>query len=252
MMLTHSAGISYDAFDPMLQQWRNSQGQKINHGPTISERYGYPLRYEPGTSWMYSPGTDWAGLAVEKVNDNISLHDFMQKNIWQPLGIKDMMFDLIGRDNSLLKRQTDMSMRDPSGSGKAIYIESPNFANDCEDAMGGGGVYATPLEYFKILKALLANDGKLMKKESMDELFRPCLTDASQQALTKLLEDPILNNQLGGTPLGTIKDWSIGGMIIKQELPSWSRKGTMTWGGLPNLAWVSCCHGFRDIRIALC
>jgi CubicO group peptidase (beta-lactamase class C family) len=48
-LLTHSSGLVYDMFNPTIQQWRASQGQPIEPGVTIRERYLGALPYEPGT-----------------------------------------------------------------------------------------------------------------------------------------------------------------------------------------------------------
>lgn len=32
----------------------------------MEERYGYPLVFEPGTSWAYGAGIDWAGMLLER------------------------------------------------------------------------------------------------------------------------------------------------------------------------------------------
>ncbi|MCJ1242910.1 hypothetical protein MMC30_000106 [Trapelia coarctata] len=238
MLLTHSSGMSYDVFNPVLQKYRAAMGQKVGSGVTIAEKHGCPLVYEPGTSWGYSPSIDWAGKMVERVNGDISLQDYMIQHIWEPLGIKDMIFHLRDRED-LRKRMGDMSMRDPSGSGKAIY--SPNhggFPTNIQDAMGGSGVFASPREYFKVIRAVLANDGKLLKPESMEEFFQPHLSAASRQALMKLLEDPALNLLLGGMPLGTQVDWSLAGLLVMDDQPNFYNKGTVIWGGLPNLSWT--------------
>ena len=175
---------------------------------------------------------------VERVNNNISLQSYMEKNIWGPLGIKDIAFHLIPRED-LQKRKADMSLRDPTGSGKAIFTTMNPMPDSAEDAFGGGGAFATAPEYLTILQSLLVDDGKLLKSKSIDLMFQPHLGDASREALMKLLEDPALNNSLGGLPLGTQTDWGLGGLLICSDLENSTRKGTMTWGGMPNLVWVS-------------
>ena len=230
--------MSYDLFDLTLQKWRASQGQKVGEGKTVASKFSCPLLYEPGTAWGYSPSIDWAGKMVERVNDNVSLQEYMKTHVWGPLGIKDMIFHLRERPD-LVKRLVDLSERDPSGNGKVRYADDPGFRDDVDDALGGGGVFANAPEYLKVLQSILADDGKLLKSESVEKLFEPHLTKESQQALMKLLEDEQLNNQFGGLPLGTAKDWSLGGLLIQEDLPGWRRHNTLTWGGLPNLTWVS-------------
>jgi len=236
MLLTHSSGMSYDIFNPILQKWRASQGHTLGSGTTVAERHNCPLLYEPGTSWDYSPSVDWAGKMVERVNENIGLEDYMRKHIWEPLGIKDMTFFFRKRPD-LRQRMISTSVRDPEGSGKLIYKPDPaSIDRDLEDAMGGGGCFATPREYFKVLKAVLQNDGTLLKRESMDELFKPQLSELSHQTLQKGMLDPELSLR-GGLPLGTKVNWSLTGLLLLEDLPGWRRQGCLNWGGMPNLHW---------------
>lgn len=222
----------------MVMQWRASQGQKPAPGNSLVERYLCPLTYEPGTSWEYSPSIDWAGVMVERVNGNMSLGSYMDAYLWKPLGIKDMTFHLDQRED-LRQRMVDMSVRDPPGTGKANYTSAQMIPEFGKDDTGGAGVYGSASEYLKFLHSLLANDEKLLQKRTVDDLFKPQLSELSRQALMNLLTDPQLNLMLGGVPLGTEKDFGLGGLLILEDLPKMSRKNTMTWGGMPNLTWVS-------------
>lgn len=250
--MTHSSGLAYDVFDPTLIKWRAWQKQGCSQGKTVPEKYTFPLLYEPGSKWSYSVGLDWAGVMVERVNGGMHLEDYMKANIWGPLGIKDMTFHLEKREN-LRKRMPDMSMRDPEGSGKAVHKEGKTWDDPLDGAFGGAGVYASPPEYMKVLVSLLVDDGKLLKSSTVDELFRPQLTEESRDSLTHLLKDPALNNMLGGVPLGVKKDFGLAGLLIMEDLEEWARKGTLTWGGLPNLTWVCWSHvGRRLVMILRC
>lgn len=60
-------------------------------GETVEEKATLPLLFEPGTGWMYGCGLEWVGKLIERVN-NVSLEEYMKKNIWEPLGIKDISF----------------------------------------------------------------------------------------------------------------------------------------------------------------
>jgi CubicO group peptidase (beta-lactamase class C family) len=230
--------MSYDIFNPILQKWRASQGHVMGSGATVMERHNCPLLYEPGTSWEYSPSVDWAGKMVERVNDNITLEDYMRIHIWEPLGIKDMTFFFKKRPD-LRKRMVDCSLRDPS-SGKATYMPDPKwYDGHLVDAMGGGGCFATPREYFKVIKAVLHNDGTLLKQKIMDELFKPQLGEASRKTLQGFMDNPEMTGLQGGLPLGTKIDWSLTGCLVLDDIPGWRRKYALNWGGMPNLHWVS-------------
>ena len=74
-----------------------------------------PLIFEPGTRWQYGTGLDWTGKLVEKVS-GISLEDYFQRNILQPLGMKDTSFivraEKFDRLVSLYRRQPDGSLKE--------------------------------------------------------------------------------------------------------------------------------------------
>ena len=240
--MTHSSGLAYDRYEPKLVKWRASQQRGLNEGQTVQERYSFPLLYEPGTAWSYSVGLDWAGLMVERVNGGVTLGDYMEANLWRPLGINDMTFHLEKRED-LLSRFAGMHQRDPLNiNGKAMYTRTMSRIDPVEGDFDGMGAFSTAPEYMKILHSLLADDGKLLNSSSIKELFRPQLTDQSRKALNKVLEDPEANAKLGALPMGVATDHAIGGLLLMEDLPGWQKKGTMLWGGLPNLFWVSNPH----------
>ena len=248
-LLTHSAGLGYDLFHPVIQKWRRSRGQEsIAPGTTVHERYLGPLLYEPGTGWEYSPAIDFAGQLVERVTAAAAgegqgtggnLQDYMQREIWAPLGIEEMTFFVHDMGEEWKERMPAMSVRDAE-SGKAVLkpkVVPPEPRP--EEAMGGGGIYATPVDYLKVLHAVLKNDGLLLKQETVNDMFRSHLSQGSQQALMKLLQIPEVNLMMGGLPEGTELNWGLGGLLLMDDLPGWRRRGTLTWGGMPNLTWVS-------------
>lgn len=62
------------------------KGEKIAGGKTIVERFLYPIVYEPGTSWEYSSALDWGDKLVERVNNNQTWTEYMERNIGTPSG----------------------------------------------------------------------------------------------------------------------------------------------------------------------
>jgi len=237
LLLTHSAGMAYDLFSPPMTKWRKYKGEKIAPGTTIKSRYLNPLLYEPGTNWEYSPGIDFAGLCVERATGK-KLQQHMEEFIWGPLGIKNMTFFLNERDD-LKARMPAMSWRDPATPQATNTRPAADGAPaaPATEALGGGGITASPTEYIKILHALLKNDGTLLKKETVDMMFQPHLTPESKEGMAKVMAVPEVNQMMGAIPLGTTRDWGLGGMLLQEELPGWRNSGTIYWGGMPNLQW---------------
>ncbi|OKL59538.1 hypothetical protein UA08_04991 [Talaromyces atroroseus] len=263
-LLSHTSGFAYEFNSPLLQQWRKLQPQ-YNRRPPISvhNRFLHPLLYDPGSSWSYGPSIDWAGVLIERLT-GLSLQDYMAQNIWQPLGITDMTFFLSGRDD-LRARVASMSKREPyetsdNPTAKSTSVHAPEyqycFNPDMADCQGGGGVFGSPVEYIKVLRALLlASDApdvrpvppkQLLHRSSVDAMFTPQLGGESQKALQAVAEIPRYNYMMGGMPPDTRKDWGLGGLLVMDDIAGWRSKGTMTWGGTPNLTW------WIDRKVGLC
>jgi CubicO group peptidase (beta-lactamase class C family) len=113
MLLTHSSGLTYDATHPLTIKWLAYHKRESGSSGKLLERFSAPLVFEPGESWTYSPSIDYAGLLVERVTGK-TLEEYMKTNLWEPLGIKDMTFNL-GRRPDMKEKLADMSVRDETG-----------------------------------------------------------------------------------------------------------------------------------------
>ena len=140
----------------------------------------------------------------------------------------------------------DLSMLDTTG--KAVPLVGFDLINESTDCLGGGGVFASPRDFMALLKAVMIEDSKLLKKESYEELFTSQLSEPSKQALQALLEsDSGLYNELGGNvPLSGHKSWSLGGLLSLDRYPGWMGENTLLWQGMPNIRW------FIDREVGLC
>lgn len=232
-------------------RWRASRGEKPSTAGKVVERFSTPLIFEPGTSWQYGASIDWAGLAVERVNPGETLETYFQQHILRPLGITDFTFWPDKRED-MKSRRAMMSLRAEDGSGETRPTKwSHNVgATTC---LGGQGGYATARDYFKVVQAVLADDEKLLKKESLAELFTPQLGRESRA----MLERQCFNTaEIPGrtfshnTPSAGGKSYGLGGLLSLDEYPGWRGKNTLAWGGLPNLLWVSLVSGNCDGRFA--
>jgi CubicO group peptidase (beta-lactamase class C family) len=231
--------------DPVLRQYQTARGVTPTFGGSRSlvESYDYPLLFEPGESWEYSVGIDWAGEMVTRVS-NLSLEDYMKKNIWGPLGMNHITF-FPKKDPEVMSRLADMSERDcpvtmfgtaEDPNAKLKYTDNTIWAIESVACHGGAGGYGSPLDYHKMLYSICADDGKLLKSATIDEMFKPQLTDAARAKMQELIEIPAMNQVYGGYPGGIKVDWGIGGIMNLNALPGRSA-GSIAWGGYPNLLW---------------
>ncbi|KAK2623772.1 hypothetical protein QTJ16_006953 [Diplocarpon rosae] len=245
-LLTHSSGLSYDFFNPVVMKYRKIQGKSPNLTVKVdmTEAFTFPLLFAPGDSWEYGVGIDWAGWMVERVNGNISLDKYIEENIWAPLGVNSFTF-FPKQKSGVLGNLTDMSKREggltrfgttANPDGQIVHSDDMVWNMDARGCAGGAGGYGAPLDYQKMLHSLLVDDEKLLKKATVDEMFKPQLSDAAREMLCELIKTPEVNQTFGGHPPGTRVDYGLGGLIILDDVVG-RRKGTMTWGGYPNLIW---------------
>jgi hypothetical protein len=54
---------------------------------------------------------------------------------------------------------------------------------------------------------------------------------------------------MGGTEKSVKKDWGLGGLLLAEDQSDGKTAGTMIWGGLPNLNWVSSLIRFLDLQL---
>ncbi len=190
-------------------------------------------------------GTDWAGKMVERVNGNQSLESYMRQHIWEPLGMNSTTFRP-QQHPGFEDRLAQMTMRAPP-DGKLTPGSIQVLRGSCLDDEGGGGAFSSPRDYATLLAALLKNDGTLLKPASVDVLFQPCLSDAAAKALTAVVTTRFSTADAGGEVDSSLAggvvapsevDFSLGGLVALADVPGGRKKGSASWGGLPNLSWV--------------
>lgn len=244
--MTHSAGLSYERLSPKLARYRKQRNEPLGTGPTVPILGSAPLLYEPGTKWMYSTSIDWAGKLIERITGE-TLEKYMNKNIWQPLGITEITF-WPDKNPKLKSRKADMTIRDPHG--KLVHDNGPQLTAGAKDCFGGHGASASMPDYLKILQSILKDDEKLLKKETTAIMFQPQLSTESREAMKKLWSVPAASSMfVGEFPHGIATDWGIGGLLIRDTTEGWRRKDTLVWSGLPNLFWV--CLKFLRLWVIL-
>jgi CubicO group peptidase (beta-lactamase class C family) len=243
-LLTHTSGIAYDFMNPTLTQWRQTRGEgPLGMQTPITEGFMHPLLFEPGSAWLYGGGFDLAGLMVARVN-NSTLEAYMRLNIFDVLGMAETTFHPKNR-GGLIERLMPMTHRAASGElvdgiGEDGGLPVPL---DPADDFGGAGLFGTAPDYLKLLKSLLHNDGKILKPETADILFTPCLTKeqhASLQFMNSIPQVAAIATP-GEPPFGQpgAGDYthSVAGFIGLHESDEGLKPGWLRWGGAPNLTW---------------
>lgn len=245
MLLTHSSGTSYYFCNPHVARWREKfvppQGDKRQ---LVEELFSYPLGFQPNTGWMYGPGLDWAGRVVERVTSR-TLGERMQQRIFDPLGIADAQFYPVTRED-LRPRLIDLNPNDPDALGRAVVGGGGDMNKITRGDFGGHGLFMSGASYVKVLRSLLASDGKLLKPATVDDMFQHHLSPQATVGHQAALESPMGVFFRVGIDLKTKLGHGLGGLLTLQDVEGWYGEGTLTWGGGRTLTW------FIDRKSGLC
>ncbi|KAJ5970482.1 Beta-lactamase-like protein [Penicillium vulpinum] len=245
MLLTHSSGTCYHFINPLTAKWRaqftNTESQ--DRLP-VEERFSYPLSFQPGAGWMYGPGLDWAGRLVERVT-GLTLMEFMQKRIFDPLGVTDAQFYPVTRED-LRTRLVDLNPDDPGAIGSAVLGGGGEMNLRSRGDFGGHGLFVPGLGFVKVLRSVLANDGVLLNANTVDNMFQQHLSPEAAASHQAALASPMGPFFRVGTEPGMKVGHGLGGLLTLEDADGWYGERTLTWGGGVTLAW------FIDRKNNLC
>lgn len=245
MLLSHSCGQAYPFFNPDLMKWQAKSNPAIpGQRRPVEDAFAFPLVFQPGKGWMYGPGVDWAGRIVERVT-GMTLSHHMEKYIFTPLGISDTAFYPVARDD-LRQRMVDLNPEDPDGLGQAVLAGSGEMNKRSKGDFGGHGLFMTGPDYAKVLHSLLANDGKLLKTATVEEMFKSQLGPEATTSIREAHLTPLGRFFRVGLDEGTKACFGLGGLVTLEDLDGWYGENTLTWGGGMTLAW------FIDRKNDLC
>ena len=249
MLLTHSSGLSYHFLNPVIGRWREKfaprpQDPDENSKMLVEELFNYPLSFQPGTGWMYGPGLDWAGRIVERLTGK-TLGERMHECIFSPLGITDAQFYPVTRED-LRMRLVDLNPNDPDALGRAVLGGSGDMNKLTKGDFGGHGLFMTAPDYVKVLRSLLANDGKILTPAMVHDMFENHLSLEATASHQAALASPMGIFFRVGTATNSRAGHGLGGLLTLQDVDSWYGERTLTWGGGLTFTW------FIDRKNDLC
>jgi CubicO group peptidase (beta-lactamase class C family) len=111
-----------------------------------------PMQFEPGSRWSYcQSGINAAGRVVEVVS-GMSFDAFLDKRLFQPLGMTSTTFYPGASERA--RQVTAYSKNSTSGSLEAVPPR-PEFGPRDRPPQGNGGLYSTAEDYAKFCQMLL-------------------------------------------------------------------------------------------------
>ena len=154
-LLTHTSGLQGSLPTGLSDLYVKRNRTLAEAVIAFSQR---PLEFEPGSKWSYcNPGIDTLGRIIEVVS-GLSYEDFLQKRIFEPLGMKDTTF---------YPTAAQLERVAPTYAKKDNQlVVAPNslidLPKDSRFPIPAGGLYSTGADLAKLYQALL-NKGTLGK-----------------------------------------------------------------------------------------
>ncbi len=233
-LLTHTSGFAYDTWDEGMFRY-------AAHAGTAAPGSVPPLMFEPGTRWQYGTSVDWAGRLVEAVS-GLTLEEYFQRNIFQPLGMKDTSYILppakFDRLVSAWQRQSDGSLRENPRNQPAV----PKSFN------GGGGLYSTIGDYTRFMQMILRR-GRGAGQEQILQAKTVAMMAANQigalSAGKMKTFRPDRSSEVQFHP-GFTDGFGLGFLINNTAYEGGRSAGSLAWAGIDNtFYWI-------DPRRGLC
>lgn len=166
-LLNHTSGIkSYTSMADFTQIWRKDM--------TLTELIDYfknePFDFEPGKKWEYNNSAYiLAGAVIEKAS-GMTYADFIEKRIFQPLGMTDSYFDVTDRIIPRRIRGYD------NGEAEGSFTNAPYLSMTLPYA--AGSLMSTVADMGKWDEALYTE--KLVKQSLLKQAWTPNKLDDGQ------------------------------------------------------------------------
>ncbi|MBH98819.1 MAG: serine hydrolase [Rhodospirillaceae bacterium] len=177
-LLTHTSGISYKFISNTERRMHLAQlysAAEISDGLSetnekisdLSQKLGtLPLLFEPGSEYAYGLSIDVLGHLIEVIS-GLTLAEFFETKIFQPLGMTDTHFYIeepkISRLAALYTPSEEGTILEVTERVEKEFISfSPTYHQSeiQKYYSGGAGLVSTALDYFRLLQMFL-NGGEL-------------------------------------------------------------------------------------------
>ncbi len=166
-LLTHTSGLGeYPVTDP---HWTLAEMAKI-----IARE---PLRFAPGSRWAYSTaGFDVLGRVIE-VASGEPFAAFMQRRLFDPLGMKATTFWPTPAQEKRLARSYLMNPAGRLEPTPIYYLYGGAVTDRARPPLGGAGLFSTAEDVAKFYQMMLhqgrVHDRQILRPATVAELIRP-------------------------------------------------------------------------------
>lgn len=174
-LFTMTGGLTYTLYTPDVEELRQKSGNLASTREIVSLFATRPLSFDPGERYQYSLCHDVLAAVIAEAA-GMPFADYMQKMIFDPLGMENSFFF----ENEEIRTRIAPQYR--AVDGKAVPTEKKNVYHiTARYESGGAGLISSLEDYIKFADTL-ASGGKtadgyhLLSKESVDLLRTEQLT----------------------------------------------------------------------------
>ena len=212
-----SGGLGSHAVDAIYQEHGLLMFQLDSLSQEIEELGKVPLRYQPGEQWVYGLNHDVQAYLVE-VLSGMEFGDYLEKVIFEPLGMHDTMFG-VPRNRA----QDFARVYQPNGEGGLTPEAEDGYARFTDHHFATLSLSSSTGDYLKFARMLL-NGGEL---DGVRILGRKTVELMTRNHLPESI--PSINN--GNGPAATGYGLGVSVTLDPAKLGNIDSAGSFGWGG---------------------
>lgn len=221
-LFTMSAGVSYELDTPEMRKLIADTRGDFSTRDFVRALSREPLLFEPGESWNYSYCHDILGAVIEVVS-GLSFGEYLQKNIFEPLGMEDAGFSVPEEKRARLAPQYEYN---------PATLTLTRISSDCRGAAGkrhqsgGGGLIMGAGDYMLFADALSCggvgkSGARILSESALRLMSTNHLTGGVIESFRSMVPNPGIGYGLG---VATITDPVAACSLVPA--------GSYYWGGI--------------------
>lgn len=180
-LVSMQSGLDYDLERPGILRVLKEKGQAATTQDIVASFVESPLNFVPGEHFFYSLSHDVVAAVIEVVS-GMSFGEYLKKNIWEPLGMKNTFFAKPMNEHPRLAHQFICE-----DDGAIVPMEPSccyQFTENYES--GGAGLISCTEDYAVFADTLacggVSKDGvRLLTAESIERMKENLLCDAARK-----------------------------------------------------------------------
>ena len=169
-LVSMQSGLDYNLERPGIVRVLKEKGQKATTREIVDAFAETPLSFQPGTHFCYSLSHDVTAAIIEVVS-GMSFGEYLKKNVWEPLGMKNTFF--AKPENDGLERLAQQYIA--TEKGIVPMEQTCNYQlSECYES-GGAGLVSMTEDYAILADAIacggVSKDGaQILKPESIERI----------------------------------------------------------------------------------